>query len=161
MTERLGHPLLQRGLALILGAVFVYASLDKIANPADFARIVYHYQLVGPNQHLGPLVANLLAVTLPWIELVMGGLLLLGAWRREAALLSGGLLLVFIGAVSAALLRGIDLENCGCFSVSGAGRAAGIQLILGDLALLLAALVLAFVAPRAATPRPEVSPAQS
>lgn len=161
MTERLEHPLLQRGLALILGAVFVYASLDKIANPADFARIVYHYQLVGPNQHLGPLVANLLAVTLPWIELLMGGLLLLGAWRREAALLSAGLLLVFIGAVTAALLRGIDLENCGCFSVSGAGRAAGIQLILGDLALLLAALVLAFVEPRAATPRPEVSPAQS
>jgi len=152
--ERLRHPLLLRALALLVGGVFVYASFDKIAHPADFARIVYHYQLIGPNQHVGPLPANLLAVTLPWVELLLGILLIAGAWRREAALLAATLLVVFVGAVAAALVRGIDLENCGCFSVSGAGRAAGIRLILSDLGLLVAALWLLFVQPRTARTAP-------
>lgn len=135
-----------------LGVVFLYASYDKILHPGDFARIVYHYQLIGPSQHVGPWAANLLAVTLPWIEVVVGLALLSGVWRREGALVAAALLVVFVGAVAAALVRGIDLENCGCFSVSGEGRAAGIKLILGDLAMLLAALVLALVEP---APQPE------
>ena len=134
---------------LVLGALFLYASYDKILHPADFARIVYHYQLIGPSQWIGPWAANLLAVTLPWIEVVLGLSLITGVWRRESAAVAGALLIVFVVAVSAALLRGIDLENCGCFSVSGEGRAAGIKLILGDLAMLAGTAVLAFVRPEA------------
>jgi uncharacterized membrane protein YphA (DoxX/SURF4 family) len=133
----------------VLGAIFLYASYDKILHPADFARIVYHYQVIGPSQHIGPSVANLLAVTLPWIEVVVGLMLLTGFWRREAALVTSALLAVFIAAVASALLRGIDLENCGCFSVTGEGRAAGLKLILGDAAMLVGALALAFNEPRA------------
>ena len=91
---------------------------------------------------------------LPWIEVVVGLMLLTGFWRREAALVSAALLAVFVGAVASALLRGIDIENCGCFSVTGEGRAAGIKLILGDLAMLVGALVLAFN-----EPRPSAAPA--
>lgn len=148
MREHFEHPLLHRALAFLLGAVFIYASLDKIAHPGDFARVVYHYQIVGPSQYLSPLPANLLAVTLPWIEVVAGALLILGVWRREAALLTGAMLVVFILAVSSALYRGIDLANCGCFTVTGEGRAAGLKLVAQDLGLLLCAAVLAFVEPR-------------
>jgi len=149
----LRRPLLHALLGIALGAIFLYAAYDKILHPADFARIVYHYQLVGPSQHVGPWAPNLLAVALPWLEVVVGLMLVTGLWRREAATVSAGLLLVFVVAVSAALLRGIDIENCGCFSVTGEGRAAGIKLILGDLLMLGAALLLAFVEPRsAATP---------
>jgi uncharacterized membrane protein YphA (DoxX/SURF4 family) len=149
----LRRPWLHAVLGAALGAIFLYASYDKILHPADFARIVYHYQIVGPSQHIGPWAANLLAVTLPWLEAVVGLMLVTGIWRREAATITAGLLAVFVVAVSAALLRGIDIENCGCFSVTGEGRAAGIKLILGDLLMLAAALVLAFVEPRpAATP---------
>ena len=144
----LRRPLVHTLIAIALGAIFLYAAYDKIFHPADFARIVYHYQLIGPSQHIGPWAANLLAVTLPWIEVVVGLMLITGVWRREAAMVTGGLLVVFIVAVSSALLRGIDIENCGCFSVTGEGRAAGIKLILGDLAMLAAALLLAFVEPR-------------
>lgn len=143
MTAALGRRSVDKALALLLGGVLLYASLDKIAHPADFARIVYHYQLIGPSQRIGPLVPNLLAVTLPWIEVVLGLALISGVWRREAALLTGGLVAVFIVAVGAALARGIDIENCGCFSVSGVGRRAGFGLIAADLGLLLAALWLA------------------
>jgi uncharacterized membrane protein YphA (DoxX/SURF4 family) len=132
----------QWGVAIVLGAVFVYASLDKIAHPAEFARIVYHYRILGPSQSIGPWLPNLLAVTLPWIEIVAGVLLIAGLWRREAAGVVGVLLLVFIGAVSWALLHGIDIEHCGCFTVSGVGRRAGINLLLEDLAMLAGALVL-------------------
>jgi uncharacterized membrane protein YphA (DoxX/SURF4 family) len=143
----LRRPLLHALLGIALGAVFLYAAYDKILHPADFARIVYHYQLIGPSQHVGPWAPNLLAVTLPWIEVAVGAALMSGLWRREAATLASLLLLVFVAAVSAALVRGIDIENCGCFSVTGEGRAAGLKLILADLSMLGGALVLALVTP--------------
>ena len=141
----LRRPAVQIILALFLGAVFVYTSLDKIAHPAAFARIVYHYRLIGPSAFVGPLPANVLAVTLPWVEMVAGLALIAGVWRREAAGLVALLLVVFLGAVTWALVHGIDIENCGCFSVSGTGRGAGITLLLQDLGLLAAALLVAAI----------------
>ena len=92
--------------------------------------------------------ANALAVMLPWVEALTGLLLVVGLWRREAALTSALLLAMFLVAVGWALAHGIDVENCGCFSVSGEGRAAGLKLILQDVGLLAVALVLALVPPR-------------
>ena len=150
--SRLRHPLLHSALGLLLGALFVYASLDKIAKPADFARIIYHYQMIGPNRLVGPLPANLLAVTLPFVEIIAGLLLIVGLWRREAALVIAGMLAVFVVAVSAALVRGIDLQNCGCFSLSGEGRRAGLGLIAADAGLLAAALLAARRRPQETRP---------
>ena len=48
MTAFLRSPRLHLALRLLLGAVFVYASLDKIWEPAAFAKIVYQWQVVGP-----------------------------------------------------------------------------------------------------------------
>jgi uncharacterized membrane protein YphA (DoxX/SURF4 family) len=138
----------QRGLALLLGGVFVFASHDKIWWPERFARILYHYQVIGPSAFLPPLLPNLFAVILPWVELLAGLALIFGLWRREVSLLSGLMLLVFIGAVLSTLWRGIDIENCGCFSLNAQGRAAGLVLVLEDLGLLVAAAVLAFVPAR-------------
>jgi uncharacterized membrane protein YphA (DoxX/SURF4 family) len=102
----------QLGLRVLLGGFFVYASLDKIANPAAFAKAVYQWQIGGP------VLSNLAAVTLPWVELVAGLMLVAGAWRREAAAVIALLLVVFLAAASSVLARGIDVENCGCVSVS-------------------------------------------
>lgn len=142
----LRHPAVHRAAAIVLGAVFVYASLDKIAQPSDFARIVYHYQVIGPNAALGYLPANLLAVALPWTEALAGVLLIAGVWRREAAAVAGAMLVTFLVAVGWALAQGIDIQNCGCFKVDGAGRQAGLWLLVGDAALLAVAVFLA-VAP--------------
>jgi putative oxidoreductase len=148
MTRLLKSVWLQRGLALLLGGVFVFASHDKIWWPERFARILYHYQIIGPNAVLPPLLPNLFAVALPWVELLAGLALIFGLWRREASLVTGLMLLVFIAAVSSTLWRGIDIENCGCFSLDAHGRSAGLKLILQDLALLAAALILASVPSR-------------
>jgi uncharacterized membrane protein YphA (DoxX/SURF4 family) len=137
----LRHPAVHWAIAIVIGGLFVYASLDKIAKPADFARIVYHYRI------LGPLPSNWLAVTLPWVELLAGVLMISGVWRREASLVIAMLLVVFMTAVGWALHMGIDIENCGCFSVSGEGRSAGWKLLAGDAAMLLGALVLLIARP--------------
>jgi uncharacterized membrane protein YphA (DoxX/SURF4 family) len=147
-VKALRHPALHWILAIGLGAVFVYASLDKIAQPREFARIVYHYRLIGPSAALGFIPANVLSVTLPWVEAVTGALLIVGVWRREAALTAALLLVTFLVAVGYALSQGIDIANCGCFSVSGEGRAAGVKLILQDVGLLAVAAILTFVPPR-------------
>jgi uncharacterized membrane protein YphA (DoxX/SURF4 family) len=140
------NPRIQLALRLLVGAFFVYASLDKIANPAAFAKAVYQWQ-VG-----GPVPSNVVAVTLPWIELVAGMMLIAGAWRREAAGVIALLLVVFIVAAVSVLARGIDVENCGCVSVVANAspsawppawmKGVGWFLVTRNLVLLAAALTL-------------------
>jgi uncharacterized membrane protein YphA (DoxX/SURF4 family) len=143
VLRQLRRPLPLRAMGLVLGVVFVYASLDKIAAPVDFARIVYRYGLVGPGQPLGLTAANLLAVGLPWVELVAGLALIAGVWRREAAATVGLMLVMFIGAIGWTMLMGIDVTNCGCFTVDGAGRETGWLLLATDVGLLAMAGLLA------------------
>jgi len=138
-------------LRLILGAFFVYASLDKIWSPAAFAKIVYQWQVVGP------VPSNLVAVTLPWVELLAGLLLLAGVWKREAALVVALMLVVFLVAAGSVMARGIDVENCGCVSVAKTEPASafppawtkgvGWFLVARNLVLLGAALALAAPGP--------------
>ena len=151
MSGLLRSPRLHLLLRLALGGVFVYASLDKIAEPAKFARIVYQWQV------LGPLPSNLVAVTLPWIELVAGLLLLTGLRRRDAAGVLAVMLIVFIVAAVWVLAHGIEVDNCGCTSVAdvpetGAWppawtRGVGWFLLTRNLVLLTGALVLLLVRP--------------
>jgi uncharacterized membrane protein YphA (DoxX/SURF4 family) len=123
---------------IALGAVFVVAALPKITDPPAFAHMIYNYRLVP-----GGLV-NGLALLMPWIELVVGILLILGAWRREAALVAAALLLVFLGAIGWNLARGHAID-CGCFDVRSAGKTPDQLLsdmkgvLLRDVGLLLLA----------------------
>jgi len=144
----LRHPAAYWIVSIGLGAVFIYASLDKIAHPLDFARIVYRYRLAGPSATLGVVPANAFALILPWLEAVIGVLLVTGFWRREAAAITAALLVMFLVAVGYVMWQGIDVEHCGCFTVGGEGRSAGWTLIASDLGLLAAALYVLLVPPR-------------
>ena len=55
----------------------------------------------------------MLALGLPPFEVVFGGLLLIGVWRRTAAVGMLGLCGVFALALVSALLRGLSVD-CGC-----------------------------------------------
>jgi uncharacterized membrane protein YphA (DoxX/SURF4 family) len=155
----LRHPALYWIASIGLGAVFVYASLDKIAHPQDFARIIYRYRLAGPTAAIGPVPANALAVVLPWLEILTGALLITGVWRREAAALAAGMLVMFLVAVSYVVWQGIDVAHCGCFSVGGEGRSAGWTLLASDLGLLALAVYVMLGRPReAAAPAPASEP---
>ncbi len=96
-----------------LGVLFAGASWHKISAPHDFAIDVATYGIL-------PLaLVNLTAITLPWLELVTGALLLLGVRTRAAATLVFGMMLVFLVALISALARGLDM-SCGCFASQGA-----------------------------------------
>lgn len=144
MSALLAHPFVQLALRLLLGGFFVYASLDKIESPAAFAKAVYQWQIGGP------VAANLVAVTLPWIELVAGLLLVVGVWRREAAMVIALMLVVFVVAAGSVMARGIDVLNCGCVSLAEDAapaawppawmRGVGWFLVARNLLLLAAAV---------------------
>lgn len=119
---------------IAVGLVFLLYGLDKIAHPDDFARAIANYSLL-PEE-----LVNLVAVTLPWVELVCGLLLLAGQWVRSAALVSAFLLSVFVVAVSITLARGLDI-NCGCLNTDE-GRKVGVRLLVEDLLLIGAAAFL-------------------
>ena len=73
------HPHVGLLARLVVGAVFVYASLDKIAHPELFARSVMDYRVL-PLSLVIPM-----AILLPWTELLAGALLILGWMRRGSA----------------------------------------------------------------------------
>lgn len=98
-----------------LGALFAGAAWHKIALPHAFAVDVATYGILP----LG--FVNLMAITLPWVEIVAGVMLLVGVRTRAAALLVAGMMLVFVGALVTALARGLDM-SCGCFASQGAGE---------------------------------------
>jgi uncharacterized membrane protein YphA (DoxX/SURF4 family) len=131
----LTHPVLLRAAGIIVGAVLVYASLDKIARPDRFADIVHDYDML-------PLVAiNAFALIMPWTEMVAGAALVLGVWRRGAGLLATALSLAFLVAIAQAELRGLRIE-CGCFNVSGmSSTEAGWSLFVRDVPLLLGSVL--------------------
>ncbi len=93
---------------LFLAFIFIYAGTDKIADPARFSQAIQNYRLF-PIE-----VINLFAITLPWIELVSGLLLLFGINVRENSLIITSLLFLFTLAVAISMIRGLNFD-CGCF----------------------------------------------
>ncbi len=97
------------GIRIILGIVFVYASIDKILHPADFAEAVFNYQI------LPDALINLTALILPYLELILGISLILGIALPGSVFLANLLLIVFMVALIFNLARGLNI-HCGCFS---------------------------------------------
>lgn len=140
MTSILKNEWLSLVFRLVLGAVFVYASLDKIIHPEAFAKSVYNYKILPAG------LINVVALFLPWLELLTGAALILGTKVEGASVLIGAMLVVFLVAVISTLARGISID-CGCFTSSSAGRKTGWMLLVQDALLLLLALHLYFRGP--------------
>lgn len=94
---------------LVLSGIFLYACADKMRHPAAFAEAVFNYQIL-PSQ-----LVNLAALTIPWLELLLGLLLLTGIWLPGALLGSSLLLTAFLAALAFNTARGLNI-SCGCFS---------------------------------------------
>ncbi|MCX5636537.1 MAG: methylamine utilization protein MauE [Planctomycetota bacterium] len=115
-----------------LGCLFLWSSLPKIRQPYDFLSSVYNYELVGPK--LGALTA----MTLPWLELLVGVCLVGGIFVSGALLASIGMAAMFTFVLASALYRGLEI-SCGCFSASDAG-------VIGYSTLIRACVILLFSA---------------
>ena len=115
----------------LLGFTFIYASIHKIAEPAEFAKIIYGYGLF---PHF---IINLTAIVIPFLELFTGICLVLGIYPRSAATVIGVLLLMFVLAISINLVRGYEFD-CGCFSFGHEGStSSSVQLLIRDILYLL------------------------
>jgi uncharacterized membrane protein YphA (DoxX/SURF4 family) len=101
-------------LRWFLGITFIYASYYKIMSPTDFAKVVYGYNL------FPEVLINLIAIILPFVELISGLSLLLGIYPRSAALIINVLLLTFIFILTINIMRGYEFD-CGCFSTKKTG----------------------------------------
>ena len=119
-------------LRFVVGGVFVFAGVVKIINPAQFAGDIGNYRVL-PYEWI-----DLLAVTLPWVEVVAGLLLIGGIWTRASALVIALMLLVFLIAIGQAVARNLNID-CGCFG-SVEGRKVGAIALGQDVGLLAAAV---------------------
>lgn len=115
---------------LVIGIMFIYASWYKIIEPASFAKSIWFYHLVP-----GYLI-NLMAVILPWLELLAGLALILGIFYEGAKIWSALMMVVFIVALTSTIVRGIDID-CGCFKASHGATGSAWKSLVFDLAAML------------------------
>ena len=132
---------LHRILGVVMGGIFLYAAGSKLVDPRPLVTIIWGYRILPA----GPI--NLMAIYMPWVELLAGASLLSGYKRRAAALLASGLLTMFIVALGINAVRGVNVA-CGCFSASAEDVSNAWLLVLRDLPMLAAALVLLLFPPR-------------
>jgi putative oxidoreductase len=142
-----------------LAAVFLFAAYSKLFQPtphiatnaAFFALQVDSYRLL-PTWAV-PLVAR----TLPWLELGLGVLLLVGYPLRSVTVVTSALLLSFFSLMVRTYAMGLEI-NCGCF---GPGETLGAKTLVRDgllLALSLAVTLGAFIAARSKPPVAALAP---
>ncbi len=131
---------------LVLGVVFAVAGWSKVTDLAGSGRAVNAYRLLPFS------LAKVIGAGLPFVELALALLLLLGLATRFAATVAGVLMVVYIIAIASVWARGLSID-CGCFGVGG-NLAPGVHPnyfwdIVRDAALLAVAVFL-FLTPRTA-----------
>ncbi len=109
---RVAQPWLTLLARLILGAVLLVAGALKVPNLPKSAMAVRAYEML-------PIpIANFLGYTLPWIEIGLGLLLIVGVTVKISGALGALTMLVFIIAIAQAWARGLSID-CGCFGGGG------------------------------------------
>jgi putative oxidoreductase len=128
--SRLASPYLSLLFRWLLGVIFAYAGLIKIADPLGFAHALYNYHLL-PSWLINPL-----AICLPWAEVMVGVSLLAGVMIPGGALVMSGMLAIFAAAIGINLIRGLDVA-CGCFSTSAGAEHITWLYVVRDLLFLV------------------------
>lgn len=128
------------GLAarLLLAAVYFISGIVKAADPAQTRVAVKAYQLLPDS------LAEMVAAVLPYLEIAVGLILLVGLATRIGAALSALMMVAFLIGVISAAARGLNID-CGCFGGGGAVSAGATEYtveILRDTGLLIVSLYL-------------------
>jgi hypothetical protein len=137
MRRILDSDLLTMLSRLLIGGMYIIASYYKIIEPASFAKSILYYHMVP-----GSLV-NLMALILPWLELVIGVALIVGVSYRGAVYWANILLVVFIIALASTIVRNLDVE-CGCFKAGQSATSAAWSSLTFDVVAMLFSLQLLF-----------------
>ncbi|MFE0590518.1 MauE/DoxX family redox-associated membrane protein [Micromonospora echinospora] len=133
MSWPLLRPWLAVAARLGLAAVWFAAGGSKVGDLAGSGRAVSAYQVMPYD------LAMVVGAALPFVELALGVLLLVGLATRLAAGVSAALLVVFVAGIVSAWTRGLAID-CGCFGGGGelaAGQSpAYLPEIVRDLGFL-------------------------
>jgi uncharacterized membrane protein YphA (DoxX/SURF4 family) len=110
------NPTLQPWLTLlarlILGGVLLAAGWIKAMKPSEAAASVRVYEVLPVN------IANTFGYILPWVEIGIALLLIIGIWSRWTSVAAGTLMFLFVIAITQAWARKLPI-NCGCFGNGG------------------------------------------
>ena len=115
-------------MRIAIGCMFIYSSLPKIRQPYDFLASVYSYELVGPK------LGMFIAMTLPFLELIVGVCLIGGIFTGGALLAGIAMSAMFSYVLGSALYHNLEI-TCGCFG-------AGATEIITYKTLIRAAIIL-------------------
>jgi len=138
MKDFLSSKYVQIALQFIIGAVFLYASYNKLFDQAAFAKSVYGYKF------LPDFLINITAIIVPPLEFIAGLCLMFGLFRKGSSFIIIILLSVFLIALVQAYARGLDID-CGCFGSSPESKTTSADILIRifeDILLLLGAIII-------------------
>jgi len=124
-------------LRWLIAAIFIFAGAGKIFDPANFAQQVDNYRL------LPFFMVTLMAIVLPWLEVLCGILLLHNRYKTPAAFIVLLMCFMFLLAIGSAVIRGLDI-SCGCFSVDSQATKVGFKRLIEDVFLFGGVFLLYF-----------------
>ncbi|MGL5867193.1 MAG: MauE/DoxX family redox-associated membrane protein [Dermatophilaceae bacterium] len=117
-SQRRGRAVLSVVARLFLAGVLIWAGAVKVGKPLTSARAVQAFEIFPYD------LAGWIGIGLPFAEIALGILLLLGLFTRPVAIVSTMLMLAFVVGIAQAWVRGLTID-CGCFG--GGGQVAAGQ----------------------------------
>jgi putative oxidoreductase len=127
---------------ILLGLVLLVSGAGKLPGQAEFVDV-----LLG--SFWTPTIAFFISHVLPWIEVILGAVLLLGVFPRIAAVLSLPLIVGFMTNNIWAISQGKTFGSCGCWGIFEElfGGMTPVQALGMDIALLFLALTIIILHP--------------
>lgn len=131
----------------VLGFPFTLAGMSKVRARSEFEKVIANYNLLPPGG------ARLISIVLPWMELLIGALLLLGVFTPVATVIVAGLLVAFVGIAVMNAARGKE-AGCGCFGPCWHSKAGWLTVAARNVVLLALAgyLLIPYLTLSLATP---------
>ena len=132
------------GAGIILGLIFIISGLGKLLHQADFLEVVLNDSFVPPA------LAHMVAYMLPWIEFILGALLIIGISAKLMASFSSVLIAAFIAHNGWLIAQGLADEDCGCFGIFEKvflGKMSTMEALYFDIGLAGLVLIILFCYP--------------
>jgi len=99
----------------ILGGLFLWSGGVKLPDLRGFTLIASTYSIV-PDWAGG--IVQKLAYTVPFVELLVAGLIIIWEFPVVALVAAVAQLVVYAGLIASEVIRQTDMDNCGCYGTA-------------------------------------------